>query len=33
MLISPDGRVLASGLRGGTIKSTVDAILSGPPRE
>jgi len=33
MLIGPDGRVLASGLSGGAIKSTVDAVLSGPPRE
>jgi peroxiredoxin len=33
MLIDPQGRMLVSGLRGGTIKSTVDAVLSGPPRE
>jgi thiol-disulfide isomerase/thioredoxin len=33
ILIGPEGRVLASGLHGGAIKSTVDAVLAGPPRE
>jgi peroxiredoxin len=33
MLIDPSGRILANGLRGGTIKSTVDVALSDPPRE
>jgi thiol-disulfide isomerase/thioredoxin len=32
LLIDPAGRVLASGLRGGTIKSTVDAALSASPQ-
>jgi thiol-disulfide isomerase/thioredoxin len=33
VLIDPNGRVIASALHGGAIKSTVDAVLSEPPRE